>query len=178
MQVGMKTGANTHNLLIRRMLRVALKKGKEVVVSSTSLSDDVSDSFATRIQKIMGPQDAAVGTNTGSSSAAKVRIVESVNQSLSLPPLQDVHKDVIATLAQEKSVEGLEIPSMNNDAGFRDFISKLVKSGSDKGFMHQKKYQKLMEPILEEQEQPIQDNQDGGSIDMVDYESSDSEEIF
>jgi hypothetical protein len=36
------------------------EKGKEVVVSSTSLSDDVSDSFATRIRKIMGPQDASV----------------------------------------------------------------------------------------------------------------------
>jgi hypothetical protein len=65
---------------------------------------------------------------------------------------------------------------MSNDASFRDFMSKLVKSGSDKVFTHQKKYQKMMEPIIEEQVQPVHGNIDDGSIDMVDYDGSDNEE--
>jgi hypothetical protein len=44
--------------------------------------------------------------------------------------------------------------------------------------MHQKKYQKMMEPILEEKVQPVQDNNEDCSIDMVDYESSDNEEVL
>jgi hypothetical protein len=65
---------------------------------------------------------------------------------------------------------------MSNDASFRDFMSKLVKSGSDKDFMHHKKYQSMMEPIIEEQVQPVHENNDDGSIDMVDYDGSDNEE--
>jgi hypothetical protein len=89
-----------------------------------------------------------------------------------------VHKDVLVALALDKSVGELDVPSisMDNNASFRNFVSTPVKNGSDKGFMHQKKYQKLMEPIIEEQEVPSPDQQDGGdgSIDMVDYDSSDT----
>jgi hypothetical protein len=108
-----------------------------------------------------------------------IRNVETTNHTENLPPLQDVNKDVITALSLDKYVGGLEDPSMDNNASFMDFVSKLFKSGSDKGFMHQKKYQKLMEPILEEQEQPIYEQQGGGdgSIDMVDYDSSDTEEV-
>ncbi|KAM0848928.1 hypothetical protein ACQ4PT_054064 [Festuca glaucescens] len=126
------------------------------------------------IENIMNSQAAAVD-NSGSSSA-EVRIMENSSQPTSQISLQDVHKEVVAALAPERVLDGVELPSMSNDASFRDFMSKLVKSGSDKGFMHQKKYQKMMEPILEEQAQPVQDNNDDGSIDMVDYDSSDNEE--
>ncbi|KAM0822576.1 hypothetical protein ACQ4PT_071412 [Festuca glaucescens] len=125
------------------------------------------------IENIMNPQAAAVD-NSGSSSA-EVRIMENSSQPTSQISLQDVHKEVVAALAPERVLDGVELPPMSNDASFRDFMSKLVKSGSDKGFMHQKKYQKMMEPILEEQAQPVQDNNDDGSIDMVDYDSSDNE---
>jgi hypothetical protein len=48
------------------------EKGKDVVgsaVSSTSISDDLSESFATKIHKTMGPSSAAGGGNTESSSS-------------------------------------------------------------------------------------------------------------
>jgi hypothetical protein len=91
-------------------------------------------------------------------------------------PLQEVHQDVIATPSMDKTPGDLDIPSMDTNASFKDFFSKLIKNGSDKGFMHQKKYQNMIEPIIEEQEGPNLDQQgeEDGLIDMVDYEGSDT----
>jgi hypothetical protein len=55
--------------------------------------------------------------------------MENNNLSISQASLQDVHKEVITALVPEKVMDGVELPSMNNDAGFREFMSKLVKVG-------------------------------------------------
>jgi hypothetical protein len=89
-----------------------------------------------------------------------------------------VHKDVIVALALDNLIGELDVPSMDNNGSFRNFVTTLVKNGSDKGFTHQKKYQKLMEPIIEEHEVPFpgQHDRGDGSIDMVDYDSTDTDE--
>jgi hypothetical protein len=76
------------------------------------------------------------------------------------------------------SVGDLDIPSMDNNASFRKFLGTLARNGSDKGFMHQKKYQKIMEPIIEEQELPLpeQHDREDENLDMVDYGSTGEED--
>jgi hypothetical protein len=89
-----------------------------------------------------------------------------------------VHKNVIVALALDNLIGESDVPSMDDNGSFRDFVTTLVKNESDKGFMHQKKYHKLMEPIIEEHEVPFPGQQDrgDGSIDMVDYDSTDTDE--
>jgi hypothetical protein len=67
---------------------------------------------------------------------------------------------------------------MDNNASFRKFLGTQARNGSDKGFMHQKKYQKIMEPIIEEQElpPPEQHDREDENLDMVDYGSSGEED--
>jgi hypothetical protein len=59
-------GGHTQGLQ-QKDLQDGVEKGKEVVVSSSSLSDTISDSFATRIQNAMNSHAAPVD-NSGSSS--------------------------------------------------------------------------------------------------------------
>jgi hypothetical protein len=62
-------GANSQTIQ-QRVNNTSNKKGKDVVVSSTCLSDDLSESFATKVHKAMGHSSAAVGGSTESSSSA------------------------------------------------------------------------------------------------------------
>jgi hypothetical protein len=67
---------------------------------------------------------------------------------------------------------------MDNSTSLRKFLGTLTRNGSDKGFMNQKKYQKLMDPIIEEQEVPPPEQHDGEekNLDMVDYGSNGEED--
>jgi hypothetical protein len=127
----------------------------------------------------MDPSSAAGGDNTISSSSAVVRTAETSSSTKKSFSSARCSQRCDCCPYLDKSVGELDVPSMDNNASVRDFVSKLVKNGSDKGFMHQKKYQKLMEPIIEEQELPIlgQQGEEDDSIDMVDYDGNDTEEV-
>jgi hypothetical protein len=112
-------------------------KGKYVVVSSTSISDDLSESFATKVQRAMGHTTPAVGGNSESSSAAAERIAGITNQ-VDIQYMQEVHRDVVTALAQEVVAGSFDTPVMDNSESFRKFLGTLARNGSDKGFMHQK----------------------------------------
>jgi hypothetical protein len=149
------------------------EKGKKVVVSSSSISDELSESFATKVNRAMGLTVISSEGNATSSSAG----VDRVSNSTENPPLQDVHRDVVTALAQELPADMSDIPVPENNESFRKFLDTLTKNGSDKVFMHQKTYQRVMEPIIEDQEMHVPEQQDGvnDNLDMVDYGSSGEE---
>jgi hypothetical protein len=89
-------------------------KGKDVVVSTTSISDELSESFATQVHRAMG-QPSVVEGNSASSSAANERISNPI-ESL---PLQEVHRDVVTSLAKEVPADNFDVPVMDNNESFR-----------------------------------------------------------
>jgi hypothetical protein len=117
----------------------------------------------------MGHTPPVVGGSSASSSAATEKIPNPIENL----PLQEVHRDFVTALAKEVPTSSSDVPATDNNESFRKFLDTLTKNGSDKIFMHQKKYQKVMEPIIEEQEVPVPGQQGGenDNMDMVDYGS-------
>jgi hypothetical protein len=151
-----------------------VEKGNNVVVSSSSISDELSESFATKVNRAMGITASADGNAT--SSSANADRIPTPSDSV---PLQEVHRDVVNALVQELPVINSKIPVPDNNESFKKFLDTLTKNGSDKVYMHQKTYQKAMEPIIEDQEMPAPEHQGGDddNLDMVDYKSSGDEAV-
>ncbi|KAK1653547.1 hypothetical protein QYE76_071352 [Lolium multiflorum] len=85
--------------------------------------------------------------------------------------LSDVHKSVTDAFAPSVLFPGQASSSASASPSYTQFLHTLVKSGSDKAFMIQKKYKKELGPILEAV------NEEDFSEEQVDYDTTDSESV-
>jgi hypothetical protein len=83
--------------------------------------------------------------------------------------LTDVHKEVVGALASLPSQSGESSSSQKAADSYKQFLTSLARSGSDKAFTIQKEYKELLDPIVEN----VNENNES-SEELVDYGSSDN----
>jgi hypothetical protein len=83
--------------------------------------------------------------------------------------LTDIHKEVVGALASVPSQSGESSSSQKAADSYKQFLTSLARSGSDKAFTIQKEYKELLDPIVEN----VNENNDS-SEELVDYGSSDN----
>ncbi|KAK1697578.1 hypothetical protein QYE76_014275 [Lolium multiflorum] len=83
--------------------------------------------------------------------------------------LSEVHKEVVDALASLPSHSGGDSSSQKAADSYKQFLTSLATSGSDKAFTIQKEYKDLLDPIPENVNEG-----DGNSDELVDYDSSDN----
>jgi hypothetical protein len=83
--------------------------------------------------------------------------------------LSGVHKEVVDALASLPSHSGEGSSSQKAADSYKQFLTSLARSGSDKAFTIQKEYKGLLDPIVENVNE-----ENGPSDELVDYDSTDN----
>ncbi|KAK1620803.1 hypothetical protein QYE76_026320 [Lolium multiflorum] len=83
--------------------------------------------------------------------------------------LSEVHKEVVDALASLPSQSAASSSSQMAPDSYKQFLTSLARSDSDKAFTIQKEYKHLLDPIDENMNEDI-----GPSDELVDYDSSDN----
>jgi hypothetical protein len=88
---------------------------------------------------------------------------------VSSPPLSEVHKEVVGALASLPSQSSESSSSQRAADSYKQFLTSLARSNSDKAFTIQKEYKNLLDPIAEN----VNEENDPAD-ELVDYDSSDN----